>query len=772
MNGNAKSTLVVEIKSFSITRLKLHRWRGDELDYRQLKSKVSRLRDWNWSQRASLKQLLSLKSKVSRLRDWNTTIAGSVNVIVRGWNQKFLDYEIETLRDESNRQYIIWSWNQKFLDYEIETCHAGRYLHISPYPGWNQKFLDYEIETVRRQLQTSSACRLKSKVSRLRDWNAGNDDPQTHQRRVEIKSFSITRLKRETPPVKTKLLKPVEIKSFSITRLKPCSRKSEAFGFSFSWNQKFLDYEIETGFFCRNINISRLLELKSKVSRLRDWNDEILCEWEFDMRWLKSKVSRLRDWNIRSGFHFPLSIFSWNQKFLDYEIETKSCCRVRVVREMRWNQKFLDYEIETRQPLLSSPSPSWVEIKSFSITRLKPSRLFSLQRFSCSWNQKFLDYEIETRHAFDFLVEPLESWNQKFLDYEIETWCFLSLIDDNLKLKSKVSRLRDWNFSMSAVVSLALPAGLKSKVSRLRDWNINNSRLGYRSPLSWNQKFLDYEIETWHAACCESLDRLGWNQKFLDYEIETMDGSSMQIKSSTPLKSKVSRLRDWNTWFGIASTTGWSWNQKFLDYEIETEVAISRSRFHEIVEIKSFSITRLKLGSDCVAGNDDPRWNQKFLDYEIETGLASTICILTLFRWNQKFLDYEIETTAQKGIYVRFSVDVEIKSFSITRLKRSWFCPGWSCSTSGWNQKFLDYEIETIYQPDSTFHFSPAVEIKSFSITRLKRPANRFSARTSQQLKSKVSRLRDWNWNHKQTGNFTTARLKSKVSRLRDWNEA
>ena len=65
--------------------------------------------------------------------------------------------------------------------------------------------------------------------------------------------------------------------------------------------------------------------------------------------------------------------------------------------------------------------------------------------------------------------------------------------------------------------------------------------------LSWNQKFLDYEIETiirWHVLI-KSI--VCWNQKFLDYEIET------GIAAAPP-----------------TADTGWSWNQKFLDYEIET----------------------------------------------------------------------------------------------------------------------------------------------------------------------------------------------------------
>ena len=37
----------------------------------------------------------------------------------------------------------------------------------------------------------------------------------------------------------------------------------------------------------------------------------------------------------------------------------------------------------------------------------------------------------------------------------------------------------------------------------------------------WNQKFLDYEIETLILFCLLESTSLRWNQKFLDYEIET-----------------------------------------------------------------------------------------------------------------------------------------------------------------------------------------------------------------------------------------------------------
>ena len=70
--------------------------------------------------------------------------------------------------------------------------------------------------------------------------------------------------------------------------------------------------------------------------------------------------------------------------------------------------------------------------------------------------------------------------------------------------------------------------------------------------------------------------------------------------------------------------------------------------------------------------------------------------------WNQKFLDYEIETIHQHTD--NKIIQVGIKSFSITRLKLNILLVGivsrlqidlFAFLYHSWNQKFLDYEIET-----------------------------------------------------------------------------
>ena len=266
---------------------------------------------------------------------------------------------------------------------------------------------------------------LKSKVSRLRDWN-----------------FKF--IHGEVP------LCELEIKSISITRLKP-------FAESF-----------DTGaWFC----------LKSKVSRLRDWNltsEGIIRDWADD---LKSKVSRLRDWNTNRSsvpsavwrleiksisitrlkrrsvcYHIKI-YFSWNQKYLDYEIETILRSRTTGRWVLTWNQKYLDYEIETYNSFVYPFNITFLEIKSISITRLK-----------------------SRKHSVGFYI---------LTSLEIKS---ISIT----RLKRVATHPEMWRVAYI----------LKSKVSRLRDWNpyMCWTRITWSTP-SWNQKYLDYEIETLKSTC-------------------------------------------------------------------------------------------------------------------------------------------------------------------------------------------------------------------------------------------------------------------------------
>ena len=61
---------------------------------------------------------------------------------------------------------------------------------------------------------------------------------------LEMKSISITRLKRVGPGQRVSAYQ-LEMKSISITRLKPDDRDTREPNLR-SWNEKYLDYEIET----------------------------------------------------------------------------------------------------------------------------------------------------------------------------------------------------------------------------------------------------------------------------------------------------------------------------------------------------------------------------------------------------------------------------------------------------------------------------------------------------------------------------------------------
>ena len=186
---------------------------------------------------------------------------------------------------------------------------------------------------------------------------------------LEIKRTSITRLKLgcEACALSSQRL---EIKRTSITRLKLVqSAIADAFDWRNSWNQKNLDYEIETpvsalcvlpflGLEIKRTSITRLkrilvcydgveaVNLKSKEPRLRDWNGRCRAFSVRRNRNLKSKEPRLRDWNAH------------NRRRVPYEVRLKS----KEPRLRDWNE--VEVEGESRLMVL--------EIKRTSITRLKP----------------------------------------------------------------------------------------------------------------------------------------------------------------------------------------------------------------------------------------------------------------------------------------------------------------------------------------------------------------------------------------------------------------
>ena len=101
--------------------------------------------------------------------------------------------------------------------------------------------------------------------------------------------------------------------------------------------------------------------------------------------YLKSKEPRLRDWNItHSSLPFAHFLSAWNQKNLDYEIETIVRIAGIDITDYTWNQKNLDYEIETWLAGTTEWQVPALEIKRTSITRLKRVGLRGVAAFKFS----------------------------------------------------------------------------------------------------------------------------------------------------------------------------------------------------------------------------------------------------------------------------------------------------------------------------------------------------------------------------------------------------
>ena len=241
----------------------------------------------------------------------------------------------------------------------------------------------------------------------------------------------------------------------------------------------------------------------------------------------------------------------------------------------------------------------FLEIKSISITRLKHDLAHNIPAQSLPLKSKvsrLRDWNRE-RSLCVFLRDALLEIKSISITRLKRSGCCLLCHLSNNHLKSKVSRLRDWNAEserevlsaptleiksisitrLKLAISNRSPSTstyLKSKVSRLRDWNTKE----------------DIPERPWEYT---------WNQKYLDYEIETREMASILIFTAH-LKSKVSRLRDWNSACGKDITTHANLKSKvsrLRDWNMwhYTFVYIPQAK----LEIKSISITRLKLYRGC-----------------------------------------------------------------------------------------------------------------------------------------------------------------------------
>ena len=213
---------------------------------RNLKPKETRLRDWNRKSVSVAYSRISLETKrnsITRLKHY------ILNPFSGGFTQ-FLKPKETRLRDwnplvENPLKRLLRSWNQKKLDYEIETVNLfSRRIDLSSLKPKETRLRDWNMQIL--MISGKPLPLLKPKETRLRDWNWTICERKWRRCNLETKRNSITRLK----PlillrcVRNRLrLKPKE------TRLRDWNRQIEpliAVNTEPTWNQKKLDYEIET----------------------------------------------------------------------------------------------------------------------------------------------------------------------------------------------------------------------------------------------------------------------------------------------------------------------------------------------------------------------------------------------------------------------------------------------------------------------------------------------------------------------------------------------
>ena len=237
---------------------------------------------------------------------------------------------------------------------------------------------------------------------------------------------------------------------------------------------------------------------------------------------------------------------------------------------------------------------------------------------------------------------------------------------------------------------------LKRQVPRLRDWNWSRSGLSLPDASPWNDKYLDYEIETRCFALRSEVHLC---------QLETTSTSITRLKHRyaemsqghrAHLKRQAPRLRDWNHPTSQASQTPrHAWNDKYLDYEIETLKKVAAMTCNDYLETTSTSITRLKLWCWILSGKLEAwlettstsitrlkqdwwgcrkrsrkyPWNDKYLDYEIETGLCLKVRLwkISLKRQVPRLRDWNFFVGASS----EYAPKLETTSTSITRLKPS-----------------------------------------------------------------------------------------------------
>ena len=223
--------------------------------------------------------------------------------------------------------------------------------------------------SIRHTGNTAIRRNLKPKETRLRDWNGHNVleiKRSIISLTLETKRNSITRLKQTHDPIILRIEDLLETKRNSITRLKQWVRSSSCdLWWGCSWNQKKLDYEIET--WAGSIAISKGFVLETKrnsITRLKlawSWTHTGTSYRSGD---LKPKETRLRDWNCAGHDEDEFAVRqAWNQKKLDYEIETQ---------ESVYDSGVISYRLETKRNSITRLKPLRVLWERYDLHRLKP----------------------------------------------------------------------------------------------------------------------------------------------------------------------------------------------------------------------------------------------------------------------------------------------------------------------------------------------------------------------------------------------------------------
>ena len=197
-------------------------------------------------------------------------------------------------------------------------------------------------------------------------------------------------------------------------------------------------------------------------------------------------------------------VSSWNQKKLDYEIETKA---VSLQTGYKDTLKLEDSRLRDGNRICPSIMVwfiIWLEKKRNSITRSKHTiiNIGKVWFFSLKRKETRLRDRNSFQSAWTFASASLEKKRNSItrLKHFYDTRIYMPV---TINLKSKETRLRDWNTSVEPKGGLWIPVVVGTELEMKR-----NSITRLKLPIAvcvliplpaWKEKKLDYEIETWQS---------------------------------------------------------------------------------------------------------------------------------------------------------------------------------------------------------------------------------------------------------------------------------